>query len=54
MRLVWRGARHGPEVNMEFTIIYTIRKGRISGLEYFWDHSEALEALGLSEQDARK
>ena len=49
LRLVWRGARYGPEVNMEFTIIYTIRKGRISGLEYFWDHADALEAVGLSE-----
>ena len=37
---------------MEITIAYTLRKGRISGMEYFWDHTEALEAVGLSEQDA--
>jgi hypothetical protein len=34
------------------TWVGTIRKGKIFGLEFFWDHSEALEAVGLSEQDA--
>jgi hypothetical protein len=29
-----------------------MRKGRIFYLEFFWDHAEALEAVGLSEQDA--
>ncbi len=29
-----------------------VRKGRIFYNELFWDHAEALEALGLSEQDA--
>ena len=37
---------------LEFTAVYTMRKGRIFGIEYFWDHAEALEAVGLSEQDA--
>ena len=37
---------------MEMTSIYTIRKGRIVYDEKFWDHAEALEAVGLSEQDA--
>jgi hypothetical protein len=32
---------------------FTLRKGRIFLMEYFWDHAEALEALGLSEQDAQ-
>jgi ketosteroid isomerase-like protein len=48
-RLIWRGVGHGPESNMEFTVVYTVRKGRIFLLEYFWDHAEALEAVGLSE-----
>jgi uncharacterized protein len=48
-RLIWHGAGHGPESNMEFTVVYTLRKGRIAFLEYFWDHAEALEAVGLSE-----
>ena len=51
-RLIWRGRGHGPESRMELTCLYTIRKGRIFYREYFWDHAEALEAAGLSEQDA--
>ena len=27
-----------------------MRKGKILGVEFFWDHAEALEAVGLSEQ----
>ena len=49
MRFIWRGAGHGPESNMELTGVYTVRKGRIVYQEFFWDHAEALEALGLSE-----
>ena len=52
VRFIWRGAGHGPESNMELTGVYTVRKGRIVYLEFFWDHAEALEAVGLSEQDA--
>jgi ketosteroid isomerase-like protein len=49
MRYIWRGVGHGPDMNMEQTIVYTLRKGRVVYQEYFWDHAEALEALGLSE-----
>ena len=49
VRLIWRGVGHGPESNMEMTGVYTVRKGRIFGIELFWDHAEALETLGLSE-----
>jgi ketosteroid isomerase-like protein len=49
VRLVWHGAGHGPESNMEFTVVFTVRKGRIRGQDYFWDHAEALEAAGLRE-----
>jgi uncharacterized protein len=52
VRTIWRGAGHGPDLNMEMTIIFTVRNGRIFLLEQFWDHAEALEAVGLSEQDA--
>jgi len=34
------------------TGVYTIRKGKILEMEFLWDHAEALETLGLSEQDA--
>jgi ketosteroid isomerase-like protein len=49
VRFVWRGSGHGPDSNFEVTTIATLRKGRVFYQEYFWDHAEALEALGLSE-----
>jgi len=52
VRFIWHGTGHGPESNMEVTQVITVRKGRVFLLEHFWDHAEALEAAGLSEQDA--
>jgi ketosteroid isomerase-like protein len=52
VRFIWRGAGSGPNLNLELTGVYTVRKGRVLGIEFFWDHAEALEAVGLSEQDA--
>jgi ketosteroid isomerase-like protein len=34
---------------MEMTSVWTVREGRIVGLEYFWDQAGALEAMGLAE-----
>jgi len=51
-RSTWRGIGRGPELNMDQTVIVTLRKRKIFLMEYFWDHTEALEAVGLSEQDA--
>jgi ketosteroid isomerase-like protein len=48
VRFIWQTAGQGPESRIEATGIYTVRKGRIVGIEFFWDHAEALEALGLS------
>jgi ketosteroid isomerase-like protein len=49
VRLIWRGVGSGPESKMEMTGVYTVRAGRISYMEFFWDHAEALETLGLLE-----
>jgi uncharacterized protein len=49
VRFIWQGAGHGPESNIELTGAYTVRKGRIVALEFFWDHAEALKSLGISE-----
>ena len=49
VRYVWRGAGHGPDLNMELTLVFTMRRGRIVYQEFFWDHAEALEAAGVSE-----
>jgi len=51
-RFVWHGTGHGPDFALEGSAIYTLRKGRVSVIEYFGTHAEALEAVGLSEQDA--
>ncbi len=49
VRFIWRGVGHGPASDVELTGVYTVRKGRIFGMEFFWDHAEALEAVGLTE-----
>jgi ketosteroid isomerase-like protein len=49
VRYISRVAGHGPELNMEVTLVFTMRKGRIFYQEFFWNHAEALEAAGLSE-----
>ena len=49
VRMVLHGEGSGPEANIEMTNVVTVRKGRIVFIEFFWDHAEALEALGLSE-----
>jgi ketosteroid isomerase-like protein len=49
VRAAWRMIGRGPEGNMEWTVVYTVRRGLVLGLEFFWDHAEALEAAGLSE-----
>jgi ketosteroid isomerase-like protein len=49
VRFIWRGMGQGPESNVEATGVYTLRKGKVVAIEFFWDHAEALETLGLSE-----
>ena len=49
VRQVWRGAGHGPEAMIAATGVTTHRKGRITAVEFFWDHAEALKAVGLAE-----
>ena len=49
VRVLWCGEGQGPEMRMEFTIVYTLREGRTFYQEHFWDHPEALKTLGLSE-----
>ncbi len=51
-RFLTHGIGQGPAYEAEYTTITTVRKGKILYLEFFWDHAEALEAVGLSEQDA--
>ena len=49
LKFIWHGMGRGPEANLEFTGVFTVREGRVVRVEFFWDHQEALEAAGLSE-----
>jgi ketosteroid isomerase-like protein len=44
-----RGRASGIELRSSLTAIYTFRDGRIAKIEWFLDHAEALEAVGLSD-----
>ena len=48
-RQVVHGVGRGPALHVEFTAVCTLRNGRIFYFEFFWDHAEALKAVGLSE-----
>jgi ketosteroid isomerase-like protein len=53
VRLAWHGRGHGPEAKVEATTVSTVRNGRVVALDFFWDHAEALETVGLTEQSQR-
>ena len=44
--------RGGVEVFARSTMVYTVENGQITRLRMFQERAEALEAVGLSEQDA--
>jgi ketosteroid isomerase-like protein len=48
VRWIWHGRGHGPQSSMELTTVSSVRNGKIREIEFFWDHHEALEAVGLS------
>ena len=43
------GSASGASLSTNLSQIYTIRDGRICRAEYFFDHTEALKAVGLEE-----
>ena len=49
IRTAWHTIGQGPPSHLETTVVYAIRSGKIREVEFFWDHDEALEAVGLSE-----
>ena len=49
VRFIWRGVGHGPDADLEATGLYTVRGERITRMEFFWDHAEALKAVGLED-----
>ena len=49
VRYVWRGAGRGPDMTLELTLVFTLREGRIVSQQFFWEHAEALDAMGLQD-----
>jgi len=49
VRVGWHGVGTGPQSDMAWTSVITLRDGRFINVQYFWDHAEALEAAGLQE-----
>ena len=49
VRIAWSATGQGPDLSMELTCVFTVRKGKIFMMENFWDHAEALKAVGLEE-----
>ena len=47
----WSGVGGGSEleISASYTLVYTIRDGQITKLEFFSHHDEALKAVGLEE-----
>lgn len=44
-----KGVASGIDMASGITGVHTIRDGRISRIEYFFDHDQALKAVGLAE-----
>jgi uncharacterized protein len=49
IRFAWRGEGSGPAMDLELTVVYTVKGGQVLEADFFRDHDEALEAAGLSE-----
>jgi hypothetical protein len=48
-----KGRTSGIDLNSNLSAICTVRDGWVVKVEYFFDHSEALKAAGLSEWSRR-
>ena len=44
-----KGRTSGIDLRSSLTSVYTFRDGQITKIEYFFDHTQALEAAGLRE-----
>jgi ketosteroid isomerase-like protein len=44
---IWRAHGRGPDLDIEQAMVFTLRDGKIRLVETFWDHQEALRAVGL-------
>jgi ketosteroid isomerase-like protein len=51
-RVMGAGGRSGAPATTQAGQVYSFRDGQISAVDSCWEATEALEAVGLSEQDA--
>lgn len=49
VRVAWRGRGRGPAWNMQASVVYTVRDGKVATMDFFWEHAEALQAARLPE-----
>jgi uncharacterized protein len=49
VRYAWHATGHGPSLNLAVSVVWSVRKGKVCSVEFFWDHAEALKAAGLEE-----
>ena len=47
VRMSWQASGRGPEGTTEWTLLYEFRGGLVFSLEYFPNHDESLEAVGI-------
>lgn len=52
IRQRYSGEQSGLMADLEFSQVLTFRKGKVIMPEFFWDHREALEAVGADGIDA--
>ena len=46
VRMIWHGAGPGADAKIEFTHVFTMRKGRVFHQEFFWSHDDAPKPPG--------
>ena len=49
VRFAWSARGRGPAAVMEISAVLMMRDGKMLSIGFFWDHAEALEAVGLRE-----
>jgi ketosteroid isomerase-like protein len=49
VRMRVRGTGTGPDMTLEYSEVFTYLDGKTISIEMFWDHREALTAVGLEE-----
>ena len=49
LRFAWDALGRGPETVMKISVVAMVRDGKILSMDFFWDHADALDTVGLRE-----